>query len=41
MSEEVRIERVLEMNGEAALDVVMEGLMETTMTMTAEVGLVT
>lgn len=33
------IERVLKMNGEAAVDVVMEGVTETTMTMTAEAGL--
>ena len=41
MSEEVGKERVLEINGEATVDVVMEGVTKTAMTMTAEAGLFT
>ena len=42
MSEEVGKERVLEINGEATVDVVMGGGgTKTAMTMTAEAGLVT
>ena len=41
MSEEVGIEKVLEMNEETAVHVAMEGVTATTMTMTVEAGLVT
>ena len=41
MSKEVGIEKVLEINEETVVHVAMEGVTATTMTMTAEAGLVT
>ena len=41
MLEEVGKEKVLEINGEATVDVVMEGVTKTATKMTAEAGLVT
>ena len=41
MSEEVGIEKVLEMNEETVVHVAMEGVTTTTMTMTTEAELVT